>query len=142
MDIELRTAKDDDVAFARNLYFETMRGIVESLFGWDEDREQKNFATFFKLNEVRIITAGGQDVGWIQEQVFENSINLGSFYIAPAMQRRGIGTRVMRILLETASRESKEMTLAVVKSNPAHRFHERHCGRPGWRSAREYCSSG
>ena len=68
-----------------------MRGIIDSLFGWDAHREEKNFAGFFKLNEVRIITADGQDVGWIQEQVFEKSINLGSFYIGRAMQGRGIG---------------------------------------------------
>ena len=44
-----------------------MRWIVERLFGWDEVREDKNFAQFFKLDEVRIITADDQDVGWIQE---------------------------------------------------------------------------
>jgi GNAT superfamily N-acetyltransferase len=125
VNIALRTAGDDDVAFARNLYFETMRGIVERLFGWDQSREEKNFARFFKLDEVRIITADGQDVGWIQEQISERSINLGSFYVAPAMQGRGIGTQVLRMLLERAARESKAMTLAVVKINPARQFYEK-----------------
>jgi len=125
VNIALRTAWDDDVAFARNLYFETMRGIVERLFGWDQSREEKNFARFFKLDEVRIITADGQDVGWIQEQISERSINLGSFYVAPAMQGRGIGTQVLRMLLERAARESKAMTLAVVKINPARQFYEK-----------------
>jgi GNAT superfamily N-acetyltransferase len=125
VNITLRTACDDDVSFARNLYFETMRGIIERLFGWDQNREDKNFARFFKLDEVRIITADGQDVGWIQEQIFEKSINLGSFYIAPTMQGRGIGTQVLQMLLERAARESKAVTLAVVKINPAHRFYEK-----------------
>jgi GNAT superfamily N-acetyltransferase len=127
MKIALRTACDDDVAFARGLYFETMREIIERLFGWDQIREEKNFAGFFKLHEVRIITANGQDVGWIQEQVSETSINLGSFYIAPAMQGRGIGTQILRMLLEKAASESKAMTLAVVKINPARHFYEK-CG--------------
>ena len=125
MNIGLRTAYDDDVAFARNLYFETMREIIERLFGWDQNREEKNFARFFKLEEVKIITADSQDVGWIQEQIFEKSINLGSFYVAPTMQGRGIGTQVLQMLLERAARESKTMTLAVVKINPAHRFYEK-----------------
>ena len=93
MNIGLRTAYVDDVAFARTLYFQTMRGIIEHLFGWDQNREEKNFARFFKLDEVRIITANGKDVGWIQEQISETSINLGSFYVAPNMQRCGIGTK-------------------------------------------------
>lgn len=125
MNIVLRTACDDDVAFARNLYFETMREIIERLFGWDQSREEKNFAQFFKLDEVRIITADGQDVGWIQEQISDRSIHLGSFYVAPAMQGRGIGTQVLQMLRESAARESKTMTLAVVKINPALQFYEK-----------------
>ena len=64
MNIAFRSACDDDVAFARNLYFETMREIIERLFGWDQIREEMNFAQFFRLDEVRIITADGQEVGW------------------------------------------------------------------------------
>lgn len=124
MNVALRTACDEDVAFAWSLYFETMREIIERLFGWDQIREEKNFAGFFKLEEVRIITANGQDVGWIQQQISETSINLGSFYIAPAMQGRGIGSKVLRMLLEKAASDSKAMTLAVVKINPARHFYE------------------
>jgi GNAT superfamily N-acetyltransferase len=125
VNIALRAACDDDVAFARNLYFETMGEIIERLFGWDESREEKNFARFFKLDEVRIITVDGQDVGWIQEQISQRNINLGSFYIAPTMQGRGVGTQVLRMLLEMAASESKSMTLAVVKINPARQFYEK-----------------
>jgi GNAT superfamily N-acetyltransferase len=127
VNIALRTACADDVAFARNVYFETMHEIIERLFGWDPRREENNFARFFKLNEVRIITADGKDVGWIQEQISETSINLGSFYVTPGMQGRGIGTQVLRMLLERAASESKRMTLAVAKINPARQFYEK-CG--------------
>ena len=59
-------------------------GCDSYVFGWDQNHEDINFARFFKLHEVRIITTDGQDVGWIQEQISEQSINLGSFYIALA----------------------------------------------------------
>src|SRR5450631_4220056 len=62
VNIALRTACSEDMVFARNLYFETMRGMIERLFGWDQAREDRNFAAFFKLDEVRIITVDGQDV--------------------------------------------------------------------------------
>src|SRR5580692_10611534 len=127
MKIALRTACSEDFVFARNLYFETMRGMIERLFGWDQTREERNFAEFFKVEEVRIIIADGQDVGWIQEQVEDRTINLGSFYVMPAMQRRGIGTKVLDILLARAADQSKAMTLAVVKINPARLFYEK-CG--------------
>jgi len=103
-----------------------MRWIIERLFGWDPAREGKNFAQFFKLDEARIITADEQDVGWIQEQVEDTTINLGSFYVMPIMQRRGIGTQVLQMLLARARNESKAITLAVVKINPALHFYEKH----------------
>ena len=78
MDIGLRPAQTEDLAFARSLYFETMRWIIERLFGWDQAREEENFAGFFKLDEVRIITVDARDVGWIQERSDDRSIYLGS----------------------------------------------------------------
>ena len=126
MNIGLRTASDRDLTFARDVYFETMRWIIERLFGWDPAREGKNFAQFFRLDEVRIITADEQDVGWIQEQVDDTTINLGSFYVMPMMQKRGIGTQVLQMLLARARNQSKAITLAVVKINPALRFYEKH----------------
>jgi GNAT superfamily N-acetyltransferase len=125
MKVALRTASSEDFAFARDLYFEAMRGIIERLFGWDQTREERNFAGFFKVEEVRIIIADGQDVGWIQVQVEDRMINLGSFYVMPAMQGRGIGTKVLDILLKRAADQSKAMTLAVVKINPARYFYEK-----------------
>ena len=126
MDIKLRAACNADFVFARAVYFETMRWIIERLVGWDEERELKNFAQFFKLDEVRIITADGEDVGWIQEQIEDATINLGSFYVTPVMQRQGVGTQVLQILLRHASKQAKAITLGVVKMNPAVRFYEKH----------------
>ena len=126
MDIKLRAASSEDFAFARNVYFETMRWIIDRLFGWDLAREEKSFAQFFKLDEVKIITANTQDVGWIQEQVDGATINLGSFYITPPMQRCGIGTEVLQSLLAHAKSQSKAITLSVVKINPARHFYEKH----------------
>jgi GNAT superfamily N-acetyltransferase len=125
MKIALRTACSGDFVFAHNLYFETMRGMIERLFGRDQTREERSFAGFFKVEEVSIIIADGQDVGWIQEQVEDRTINLGSFYVMPAMQGRGIGTKVLDTLLTRAAGQSKAITLAVVKINPARYFYEK-----------------
>jgi len=58
--IALRAARPDDYRFAKQTYYETMRWIIERLFGWDEEREDRKFAEHFKLEEVRIITADGR----------------------------------------------------------------------------------
>ena len=139
MNIALRAARDADFAFAHKVYFETMRWIIERLFGWDEVREDKNFAQFFKLDGVRIIAADEQDVGWIQEQVEEATINLGSFYVTPVMQRQGVGTQILQILLAHASNQAKAITLAVVKINPAVQFYEKQGFRITHEDEHKYC---
>jgi ribosomal protein S18 acetylase RimI-like enzyme len=42
------------------------------------------------------------------------------------MQRQGVGTQVLQILLTHAKNQTKAITLAVVKINPAIQFYEKH----------------
>jgi GNAT superfamily N-acetyltransferase len=125
MNVNLRDACERDFIFARDVYFQTMKGIIERLFGWDQPTEEKRFAQFFKVEEAKIIVVDGRDVGWIAEQLDGINVNIGSLYVIPEMQRCGVGTSVLQLLMAHARRQSKGITLAVVKINPALRFYER-----------------
>jgi ribosomal protein S18 acetylase RimI-like enzyme len=121
MDIRLRPYEARDFDFARRLYFETMRWAIERAFGWDEARQHASFAEWFKPEEVRVITADGADAGWIQQHLDDKGIVLGSIYVAPTMQRKGIGSAVIRALLQSG----RPVTLAVMKINPARSLYDR-----------------
>jgi ribosomal protein S18 acetylase RimI-like enzyme len=125
MEIHLREAGQADVYFARSLYFETMRGMIESLFGWDQRHQEESFGEWFDLREASIIVADGRDAGWIQIRANEREVFLGSLYVKPEMQRLGIGTRVVRELITKCQHSSKILTLAVMKANPAIHLYER-----------------
>ena len=125
MDVRLRAYEPRDFDFARRLYFETMRWAIEHVFGWDEVRQHASFAEWFKPEDVSVITADGLDVGWIQYSLDENGILLGSIYVAPSMQRKGIGSGVIQTLLHLGRQKSKPVTLAVMKINPARALYER-----------------
>jgi len=103
-----------------------MRWLIERLFGWDEQREKEKFAAQFNVATSQIIVADEDDVGWIQTQVDEVTLWLQSLYVIPAMQQRGIGTEVLKRLIERAHGENKALTLSVVKINPALHLYERH----------------
>jgi GNAT superfamily N-acetyltransferase len=126
VNVSLRPARPDDFLFARTTYYQTMRSIIEHLFGWDEAREDKAFARQFKIEEVQIITVDGADAGWLQTQVESAAIHLAQLYVVPALQRQGIGTAVLRGLIQEARSEQRALTLAVVKINPAVRLYQRH----------------
>ena len=125
--------KNRDFEFVRELYFETMRWAIERYFGWNRLQQEENFSTWFKPNEARIITVDGTDAGWIQQRQDAGEIFLGSIYVTPAMQGKGIGTSVVQDLLHLAEHRSQAVTLAVMKINPAVRLYQ----RLGFRTTRE-----
>jgi len=123
--ISLRSARFDDFLFCRRVSHETMRRIVEQLFGWDEKRQAEKFASQWRLDETRIITCAGDDVGWLQARPAGDAIFLGQLYLDTPFHGRGIGTRVMQIIIDEAQRDGKAVTLGVVKINPARRLYKR-----------------
>ena len=133
MDVRLRAFQDRDFEFVRELYFETMRWAIERYFGWDRAQQEESFSKWFKPAEASIITADWTDAGWIQRREDPGEIFLGSIYITPAMQRKGIGTCVVQELLDLARHQSQAVTLSVMKINPAVRLYE----RLGFRTIRE-----
>ena len=124
--IGLRGARPVDYGFARQLYFATMRVLIDEAFGWNEYRQDATFAQQFVLSEVRIVTLSRKDVGWTQAQRSDRAINLGHFYISPEHQGRGIGSAVLKQLLGEARRQGKDVTLSIMKANPALGFYRRH----------------
>jgi ribosomal protein S18 acetylase RimI-like enzyme len=125
MDVHLRVYRAQDFDFARQLYFETMRWAIERLFGWDQAHQEASFSGWFHPDEVSIIVADGADVGWIQQRPDGGAIYLGSIYVKPEMQRKGIGTCVIKTILASGRQRSQPVTLAVMKINPAVALYER-----------------
>jgi ribosomal protein S18 acetylase RimI-like enzyme len=123
--IALRPARPADLVFCRRVEHETMRWIVEKLFGWDEGQQVEKFARKWNVDEVRIITVATEDAGWLQTAPVEDAVFLKEIYLGRPFQRQGIGTRVMQIVVEEAQLQSKAVTLGVVKINPARRLYER-----------------
>jgi len=105
----LRPAHPRDFPFCERLYFAEMDPIITQL-GFDM---------------ARIITMSGEDIGWLQTKTSDSTLLLGQLYLSVHMQRQGIGTQVLQMLIEEAQRAGKPITLSVVKINPARRLYER-----------------
>jgi GNAT superfamily N-acetyltransferase len=121
----LRAATIDDLAFAGQVYLETMRYITDRLPGFDEARHMANFAERFLPHEVRIIVEGDRDIGWLQVSETDAEIFLKQMFLQPASQRKGIGSRLLADLIERGRQTKKPVRLGVVKINPAVRLYQR-----------------
>jgi GNAT superfamily N-acetyltransferase len=126
-DIELRPATEDDRAFVEAVYFETQRPIIEELFGWRGDEfEHLNFRNkFYHEQDSSIIIVDGVDVGWLAVQRDGKSIHLDGVYLTTVAQNKGIGTFILRRLMEEAKTSALPLTLSAAKINRAIRLYER-----------------
>jgi len=125
MDIRLRPASEDDRAFSKRVYVETMRWVIERLSGWDEARIRATFDKNVVLAEVRMIVLNGEVIGWLQTAFEDGSMLLKEVYIDGPFQRRGIGTKILNLLFDEARNAKKTIALSVVKMSPALRLYQR-----------------
>jgi ribosomal protein S18 acetylase RimI-like enzyme len=127
MPVTLRAAMADDLPFARGLYLDNMREVSERAgFAWDEARQATGFDARFVVGEVSVVVRDGEDIGWLQVAERESDLFLKQLFVLPRHRRQGIGTGLLRELIERAQRGRKAVTLGVVKGNPARSLYERH----------------
>ena len=123
--VELRPAREGDYDFALGLHVQTIKPYTTEFMPWVDDIEAARFARLWKPVDTRIITLEGTNVGWAEASDAGGEIFLKQIYVAPALQRRGIGTYVMGILLNEWAAMKKPIVLGVLKNNPARRLYER-----------------
>jgi ribosomal protein S18 acetylase RimI-like enzyme len=126
MMVTLRPARSADYPFALHLYVQTIKPLATAWMGWVDEEQEVQFASLWKPEDTRIITLNGAEIGWVEFRQTGNEVFLKQLYISPAHQRRGIGSRVMRLLLEERRGTAKSMALFVLKNNPAFIFYQRH----------------
>jgi predicted N-acetyltransferase YhbS len=123
-ELKLRVARPEDFSFCERTYFEPMRATIEKL-GLDEASHRANFVNRWQVDQVRIVMMNGEVIGWLQTAVTNDALFLAQLFVDTSRQQRGIGSRLMGILIEEATRENKAVTLGVVKTSPARRLYER-----------------
>ena len=126
MTITLWPADSNYCAFALNLYIQATRPLASAWIEWVDAGQEAQFASLWRPDDTRIIVLDGQEIGWVEFRATGDEIFLKQLYISPAHQRRGIGSRVMRLLLEERRGTAKSMALFVLKNNSALRFYRRH----------------
>ena len=118
MAITYRPAVPEDFDFLYALHRAAMRASVEESFGaWDDAWQRDYFRRHFSIEDRQVIQLDGQDVGVVVVQPRAEELFLVSLEVLPAFQGRGIGTAVIRALLERARGEGKPVALQVLKSN-------------------------
>ena len=102
----------------------TMRGHVEATWGhWDEAKVRRELTRLVGDRKVSGIHVGSTRVGALVCDRDCKPIVVEQLYLAPEHQRCGIGSAVMGDLLARASSIGSDVTLDVLRVNPARAFY-------------------
>ena len=126
MECRLRPAAESDREFLYDVYCQTMRGSVETTWGWDEAWQRRDFERRFETCQTFVIESESRTVGGLFIEPHPGSIDIVELQVLPGYQGMGIGTEIIKRLLEQAVRDDLDVTLSVVGVNTrARRLYER-----------------
>jgi ribosomal protein S18 acetylase RimI-like enzyme len=134
-DLRLRPALPDDEEFLFGLYAATRAAELDRI-GWDAatraaflrmqfSAQSIHYASHFPDAQSSVIELNGLKVGRLQVHRQEGGIHLVDIALLPEHRHRGIGTALVRELLDEAAARQCAVTLHVECSNPARAWYAR-----------------
>ncbi|MHA7869842.1 MAG: GNAT family N-acetyltransferase [Salipiger thiooxidans] len=134
--ISFRIIHADDQTFLRNLYA-TTRAWEFALTIWPEDEKRDFLRRQFDAQDLhytrvfpkavrRIICLDDIDIGRLYVDRRDDEMHIIELSLLPAFQGRGIGTDILRSLLNEAHGGKVPVRLKVERQNPAVRLYQRH----------------
>jgi ribosomal protein S18 acetylase RimI-like enzyme len=97
-----------------------------SRWGWDEQWQRADFDRRLQAGTAQIITVGGERAGAVEADDRDSDVIISNIQILPSHQRRGIGSRLLRLLIAQASERGRGVSLQVLETNTdARKLYER-----------------
>jgi len=98
---------------------------ITSMFGWDEDVQRDFHDKAWQQQKPDIITYDGKLIGTIATIETVDCIDIGQFFILPECQNKGIGTYLLKNILDKADQIGMNVTLKFLKNNPVESLYVR-----------------
>ncbi|MET8014831.1 GNAT family N-acetyltransferase [Streptomyces sp. NPDC005271] len=122
----LRSAAAADVEVIAQLRATVMRGDLERVGRYDEHRVRQRLRDSFSAQYTSIVIVDSELVGCVTVRPTEGGQWLEHFYLAPHHQGRGLGSAVLRTVLERTDAQNMTVRLNVLQGSTARRLYERH----------------
>ncbi|MEU1225581.1 GNAT family N-acetyltransferase [Streptomyces sp. NPDC005828] len=123
----LRPGRAEDVEPIAELRAEVMREDLVRLGRYDEHRVRQRLRDGFSPEHTSVIEVDGALAGCVTVRPYEDGegLWLEHFYLAPSTRGRGLGTAVLRGLLDRADAAGVPVRLVVLQGSAARRLYER-----------------
>ncbi|MBO7744360.1 GNAT family N-acetyltransferase [Paenibacillus sp. MWE-103] len=123
--ITLRQSQNSDVETIADLRVIVLRNDLTRLGRFDEEKVRQRFRNSFDAVHTWIIEKDSSFVGSVALKPTLDGYGLEHFYIHPNYQGKGIGSHVLKNLLEQNDVKGKRVTLNVLQGSSAKRLYER-----------------
>jgi GNAT superfamily N-acetyltransferase len=127
MRVALTSCTPADKEFAFTVTEAAMRVYVEQAFGpWDPNDQRRRFDEVFNAATYQRIMVDEVPAGILVVEDRPAEILLARIFLLPAFQRRGIGSALIKELIDRAGADRKPLRLRVLRVNvAARRLYER-----------------
>ena len=122
----LRAAATTDIEPLADLRAMVMRPDLERLGRYDEHRVRQRLRDSLSPQHTSIILVDGEFAGSITLRPSDDRQWLEHFYLAPHCQGRGLGSAILRSILEQTDAQGATVSLNVLQGSAARRLYERH----------------
>ena len=124
--VVLQLATEADHEFARMAYLVSYRDVMTKQFGsWDEEEQSKYFEIVWSDGDNQIINVEGKPSGFLQVEELPDKTWVHEVVLLPEVQGKGIGSRLLRTIQETAKQRQVPVRLNVLHANPAIELYKR-----------------
>ncbi len=125
-DWALRAVATTDIEPLADLRAVVMRPDLERLGRYDEHRVRQRLRDSLSPRHTSIILVDGELAGSITLRPTTDRQWLEHFYLAPHCQGRGLGSAILRSILEQTDAQGATVGLNVLQGSAARRLYERH----------------
>src|SRR5690242_2246796 len=94
-----RPATPADSTLAYEIKKAALGPYISQVFGWDEARQLDFHAEDFHPSNSHILLDHGQPIGWFAAHQEDAAFFIDHLYLLPDVQRHGVGTQVLQMLL-------------------------------------------
>lgn len=104
-----------------------MRPYVEQTWGaWDDIAQEDFFRRSYRSDAVQVVVVDGCDAGLLHVEREPAEIFLANIQMHPSFQNRGLGTAIVRTVIDSARQLRLPIRLQVLRVNQnARRLYER-----------------
>ena len=110
-------AREGDKAVIYTLYATVMKDYITEIWGWNSEWQENDFNKHFIPCNITLVKEKKRVIGYSQIEEQESRIYLRMLLLLPEYQRQGIGSYLLKAVIEKAQRQSKAIALQVFKLN-------------------------